>query len=348
MICKALLSSSAHRSPGRRSTPVALLLASLVAVLVLGSCSSDSGDTSTEDSTGADDAAASSEGTVTVEHRFGATEVPVAPERIVSLDFQWTDVLTALGAPPAAHVPDPNIDGEAPWLDGQLDDTEVLEVTPTTSELPYEQIAALEPDLIVVTYLATDEQSYETLSAIAPTITTLAAGDGVDTWQDITETAGTVLGLEDEAAALVADVEGQVAALAEELPGLEGQTFALANYVPGDSIYVVADPTDGASVLFEQLGMAITPTILEKPNLEGGRVQLSFEQISLLDADLLLVLTHGADPDEITGYDALPAVERGAALAMDYADIVALNTPSPLSVPYVLEVIRPTLEAAEA
>ncbi|HKY16006.1 MAG TPA: hypothetical protein VJM33_13860 [Microthrixaceae bacterium] len=39
------------------------------------------------------------------------------------------------------------------------------------------------------------------------------------------------------------------------------------NFVPGDAFYVVADPNDGAGQLMAQLGMSISPTILE-----GARV----------------------------------------------------------------------------
>jgi iron complex transport system substrate-binding protein len=77
-------------------------------------------------------------------------------------------------------------------------------------------------------------------------------------------------------------------------------------------------------------------------------VALSFENADLLDADLLLLLTNGADTDDIVGFESRPSVESGAVLDMEYADIVALNTPSAPSIQYVLELITPTLEAAAA
>jgi iron complex transport system substrate-binding protein len=198
----------------------------------------------------------------------------------------------------------------------------------------------------VVTWLVVDEPTYEQLSAIAPTIPSLGDAE-VDTWQDMARAAGSFLGAEAEAAALVEEVDGAVAAVAEELPGLAGRTVALANYVPGDAIYVVADPDDGANVLFAQLGLAITPTVLEAAGDDpSGRVQLSLEQTGLLDADLLVLLTNGAAPQDIPGYAALPAVATGAVAVLEYADVVGLNTPTPLSVPYALDLIRPALEAA--
>jgi iron complex transport system substrate-binding protein len=279
---------------------------------------------------------------LTVEHRFGATEITERPERIVSLDWQWTDVLASLDAPPVAHLVDPTVGGDFPWDEGVLEGSTTLEATPS---LPREQIIAADPDLIVVTYLVEDQADYDALDDIAPTIATLSDSQ-VDTWQDIAGAAGRVLGEEDAAAALVDDVEGEVQAVADALPGLEGKTFTFANYVPGDAMYVLSDPEDGANVLFGQLGMEIAPAILEAEDDSPGRVKLSLENIDMLDADLVMVLTNGADTADIPGFDELPAVEAGAALVMGYEEAVALNTPTPLSIPWVLDTLRPALEAA--
>ena len=318
--------------PGRLVVGIVVL-----AVLALAGCRDSGG------SGGAGEGAPASSGTVSVEHRFGTTEVPVRPERIVSLDTQWTDVLLALDAPPVGYLADPNVEGDLPWRGDRLADVTALEAT---DRLPYEQVAALQPDLIVVTYLAPERADHERLSEIAPTIALLGDRDEVNPWQDIARVAGTVLDAPDEAEALVDDVDGGVTALAGELPGLAGKTFALVNFVPGDAFYVVADPDDGANVVFAQLGLAISPTILDAADDGAGRVELSLEQASLLDADVLVLFTNGAEPADITGYDRLPAVTSGAVAVLDYGDVVGLNTPTPLSVPYALDLVRPALEAA--
>ena len=276
-------------------------------------------------------------GTVTIEHRYGTTEVPVDPERIVSLDLQWTDVLSALDEPPVGYLADPSAPDGFPWRGDLLQDATAMTATDT---LPYEQIAALKPDLIVVAYFAQEQADYDKLSAIAPTVATLSDAQ-VDTWQDITTAAGKILGEEDDAAELVASVDGDVAAVAEELPGLEGKTFTLVNYVPGDQFYVVSDPEDGAVVLFDQLGMEIAPAIVEAGEGGPGRVELSLENTELLDADLILVLTNGAEADTIPGWEDLEAVKDDAVAVLDYALATAVNTPTPLSIPYSLEELRP-------
>src|SRR5690606_28947448 len=124
----------------------------------------------------------------------------------------------------------------------------------------------------------------------------------VDTWQDLTRVMGEVLRDPDAAEAVIDDVEGQLAEAAADLPGLEGRTFAFVNYIPGDMFYVVADPEDGSSLFFQSLGLEITPTILDAAGGSGGRIEVSFEQISMLDADLLVMFTRGEDPSELVGF----------------------------------------------
>lgn len=322
-----------------RARPTALVLAGL---LLVAACGGGSGN----DEEGAPrEDRAPARATATIEHRYGTTRVEQRPERIVSLDMQWTDVLVALGAPPVGYILDPNVEhGSFPWRGDGLDHATGMRAT---DALPWEQIAALKPDLIVVTYFAQDEGDYQRLSAIAPTITTLSDRQ-VDTWQDIAVAAGTVLGEPERAAQLVTDTDEEIAAVAGAIPGLDGRTFALVNYVPGDSFTIVSDPKDGSVVLFEQLGLHISPTILDAGDGVSGRVEVSLERSELLDADLLLLLTNGGDEHDIVGYDTLPAVRKGAVTVLDYATASAINTPTPLSIPWALDRIRPALVAAAA
>lgn len=283
-------------------------------------------------------------GSVTIDHIYGQSVIDALPERILSLDMQWTDVLTALGHPPIAAVTDPTVGGWLPWQ--EPDGIEPIEIADDRT-IPFETIAALQPDLIVGSWGISDEAAYETLSAMAPTIPLLADRD-VDPWEDMAVVAGEIFAEPDASAALVADADQTAADLLAELPALDGKTYALANYVPGDQIYVVADPDDGASQLFAKLGMQIDPDLLAMDDGGFGRIELSFEQIAQLDADVLLILTNGADTADIVGFDTLPAVQSGAYTVLDYAPVVGLNTPSPLSIPYSLDFIRSALEAAAA
>lgn len=283
---------------------------------------------------------------VTIAHKYGSTTVDERPQRIVSLDQQWTDVLLALDTVPVGYIGDSYADGPYPWRGDMLASATEIDAT---NAIPFEQVAALQPDLIVITWQAQDVATYQKLSAIAPTVAALTDAT-VDPWPDLVAAAGQVLGDEDAAAALTDRVQADVAGVADGLPGLQGKTFTFANVVAGDGIYVLTDPKDGAIELFNQLGLVV-PTELATlgAGADGGRVKISFEQSDLLDADLMLLLGNGTDPATvIPGFADFAAVQNGASSIMSYVDIVGLNTPSPLSIPYSLEKIRPALGAAAA
>jgi iron complex transport system substrate-binding protein len=329
----------------RFRTPVALLAAVLLAVC-LAACGDDDAGTAPVVASSGGDAGTAPSGSgaypVTVEHAKGATTFESRPERIVTLNVQWTDAVLAMGVQPIAYLLDAasGETGPYPW---QVDAVASSERIDASGGVPFEKIAALHPDLILVTYLAEEPGVYDTLAAIAPTIGLL--GDlQVDPWQDQVTALGEVLGDPAKAEAVVAGVEAKVQALAEELPGLEGATYAMANYVPGDGIYVIADPDDGASRFFYALGMQIAPDILALDEAAVGRVEISFEQVELLDADLLAILANGGDPTTLPGWSDLTAVRNDAVAEFVFADVVGLNTPTPLSLPYEIDLLRPVLE----
>ncbi|GAA4380137.1 ABC transporter substrate-binding protein [Nocardioides caricicola] len=308
----------------------------LLVPLVLAGCGDDS------DATAAAPTPTRGGGPLVVEHVYGSTEVNGVPERIVTIDVQWTDTMLAMGVEPVGYTLDSYMpDSTVPWQELPAD-AEALELT---DGVPIEQIAALRPDLIVGSFSITDQRTYELLSEIAPTIPNLDDSQ-VQPWQDLVALAGDVLDEEERAEEVVAEVDGAVADTAAELPGLEGKTFVLAQYVVGDSLYIVADVADGSTVFFEQLGMQMFPAVREEGEKSGdARVQASTERVDLLRADLLAFLVNGGDESDladIPGFEDLP----GSVAVLDYPTIVGLNTPTPLSIPYALEELRPYLEQA--
>jgi len=286
-------------------------------------------------------------GPIVIEHRFGETQLDEVPGRIVTLDLQWTDVLLSVGVEPVGYLASPYAGegGIYPWEAGMLDDATPIEAT---SGLPMEQIASLDPDLILVGFEAAEQEQYDQLAAIAPTVGLL--GDlQVDDWQAQLEVVAQVTGRSADAAAVLEHVEGLVGETAAALPGLAGRTYALVNYVKGDGLfYVVADPDDGSSQLFYDLGLEIDPDLLAIEPGAFGRIELSFENVALLQADILVVFAQTGDPADVPGWDALPAVQSGAVVSLDFAAVSGLNQPTPLSIPYSLDLITPTLELASA
>jgi len=319
------------------------LAASVLLVAACGGDGEDAASPTTDVEHPAETTATSSAYPVTIQHAHGETVIGERPQTIVTLNVQWTDAVLAMGEQPAAYVLDQaSLETEPyPWHVDQVAASKRIDATGT---VPFEAIAAMQPDLILATFLAEDESVYNTLAGIAPTIPML--GDlQVDTWQQQVAVLGQVLDEPAKAAAVISDVEAQIDALASELPGLQGKTYVAANYVEGDGIYVVADPDDGASRFFYQLGMEIDPDVVALDAEAVGRVKISFEQVGLLDADFVGMLTNGSDPSVLPGWSQLTAVKTGALVDFEFADVVGINTPTPLSLPYEIELLRPALTA---
>lgn len=277
---------------------------------------------------------------VTVEHKFGETTIDAIPKRIVTIDLQWTDVMLAMGVEPVGYTVDALMpDEKVPWQKAPAG----AKALPLTDGVPVEQILALDPDLVLGSYSIADEETYKLLADRVPTV----AGPQdtqVMAWQDMVRLAGKFLNEPSRAEQVIASVDDEVAAVAGEYPALKGRTFALAQYVVGDSMYIVADEKDGSSVFFQQLGMALYPPVVAEGRKTGeARVNVSTERADLLQADLLAFLVNGGDESDLSdipGFDQLP----GTVAVLDYPTVVGLNTPTPLSIPYALEKLTPYLK----
>ncbi|MBV2364619.1 ABC transporter substrate-binding protein [Streptomonospora nanhaiensis] len=279
---------------------------------------------------------------VRVEHQFGTTEIDTVPERIVTIDLQWTDVLQSMGVDPVGYTVDPGMpEGGPPWQDLPAS----AEALRADDGVPVEQIALLEPDLILGTYSIADQNTYDRLSEIAPTVATLDERQ-VTPWEELVELAGRILQDAETADEVVDSVHGRVDDAAADLPGLEGGTFALAQYIVGDGMIIVADEEDGSSVFFQRLGMTMYGPVRERGQETGlPRIEVSTERSDLLRADFVAFLVNGGDEDDLSdipGFDDLP----GTVAVLDYATVAGLNTPTPLSVEHALDAMRPHLEEA--
>lgn len=333
-------------------TPRRLLVPVLALLLLFAAACGDDDDAAADDASGETESSESApggdetteDGAVTIEHAFGETVIEEVPSRIVTIGAQWNGVLLDMGAPIVGYMDDGYRDTPTfPWEEDLMPaDAQVIS---TVDGIPYEQVAALDPDLIVVTHTVEDQAGYDALAAIAPTIPAL--GDRqVDLWQDLTTVAGQFMRDTAAAEAIIDDYDEMVASLVADYPSLDGKTYSFANYVPGDGIYVVADPDDGAARFFGELGLSIAPDLLAVADGATGRAQLSLEQAGLLDADVVMVLANGGDLSELVGFDSLPAVQAGAWMEATYDLAVAMNTPNAQSLRWALDQIRPALEAA--
>jgi iron complex transport system substrate-binding protein len=297
---------------------------------------------------GAEEPVAAAEATdgawpVTIEHRFGTTEIPAEPQRVVTVGFNDQDFVLALGVTPVGvreNLGDYDVD-QRPWAQEQLDGAEF----PTVggAEIDVEAVAALEPDLIVGVYSFMDQAVYDQLSGIAPTLAqTDDHAGGATPWQEQTLLTGQALGRGDEAQQLVDDVEGRFAAVAARNPGFAGQTLAVDFAGVGGSAHYLFGTDDLRTQFFTDLGFDVTDT----------STAVSQEQLPLFDQDVLI--GGGYTEDEaladplFAGLDVV-ASDRTVYLGDYTTDLMgALGYGSPLSLPYLLDQLeQPLAQAAD-
>jgi iron complex transport system substrate-binding protein len=258
-----------------------------------------------------------------------------------------TDTALALGIPLVGAAANSIFaSGVAPWQDFTKKPT----LFDTANGLPFEQIAALHPDLILASddfSLASDDA---TLAKIAPTLSYLN-GPGADPWPVMTTRIGRVLGKSSQASALVKSVQTKIAAAKAANQVLAGKTFTFGPVGGPSSIFTINSAADPSAQFFSQLGMKLSPSVTSLPSSSTPRrAQISLEELQDIDADVVLL----AYPDTAVQqqfesqpeFKTLSAVKRGSYVALTEASAVAVAFPSVLSIPYGLGQIVPKVAAA--
>ncbi|GAB4426612.1 MAG: hypothetical protein OHK0015_07670 [Chloroflexi bacterium OHK40] len=282
------------------------------------------------------------------DHAGRSITIPVDPQRVVAGYTTDIDVALVLGLP---LIGGPGARGLAtqPFVPYQPQE-QLASLTRITTfpEANLEQIAALQPDLIIDSVGDYIEGRYALLSQIAPTFDVSGpAGDG---WRAYLRAVAEPLGRAAQAEQFIAEYEARAAdlraRLAERLPNA---TFALIGaYEPG-TVWVSDVQMHPVKVLADDLGLrpaAIMPaTSADRPNL-------SLERLDLLDEVNLLFLRvepleSGAGRDRSIHdplkasplWQRLPAVQNGGLIEYD----AELFYSSPLTAMALLDVVEQAL-----
>lgn len=295
--------------------------ATLAASLLLAGCGASKGETSSEGTgnlsasqelpgipaepykviEGRAEVTENADGTRTVTSGWGSATVPAEPQRIVTiLGYVDFETMLALGVTPvgAGTQGGTVASGFAPHLSELTDGIEPLD---WSQGAPVEKIASLRPDLI----LAPGKDSYNAVKDLAPTVPAGAA-DG-QTWKDDARYVGAVLGLADQAEKMIADYEARAAELKTELASaMAGKTVASPQVAYDHSQVYVAGANAFPSQIMEEVGLTLAPV------LEGSdtHIELSFENLTDLDADVLFWQVRQKDEDGSRDTAALAVVEK--------------------------------------
>ncbi|MEV1119041.1 iron-siderophore ABC transporter substrate-binding protein [Actinosynnema sp. NPDC049800] len=273
---------------------------------------------------------------VTVDTRFGPVTIAEPPKRVVALGWSDAETALALGVRPVGASDWLAFGGKGvgPWAEG------LYEQAPTllgTTEIDYEAVAALQPDLILNTRSDNDEKKHETLSKIAPTIG--APKDVIPygtSWRQQVELVAKALGKVSEGAEVIADLDAKFAANEK----FDGRTAVVGAYFDGKfGAYVSGDPR---ADFMKALGFTLREDV---EALASGTfyVDISTERLDLLTADLSVLFPIGGDA---TALKANPLVPEKALILEDENLVNAFSSGSSLGMAYALEHAVPLFAAA--
>lgn len=332
----------------RRSLPALLAVTALG--LLAGACGSEKPDASGDPTTTASSGPTSSAPAfpVTVEHKFGSTTIDAEPTRIVSIGFSDQDYLLALGVKPVGirewYGEYPS--ATWPWAQDELGDEKPTVLA--SAELNFEQIASLQPDLIVGVSSGMTDADYQKLSRIAPTLAQPKEFIDYGTpWDVTTELIGRAVGRTSQAADVVKRVEDLNAKARTDHPEFAGKTAAVAFLFDGSPGAYASQ--DSRSRLITDLGFTIPPKFDELAK-DTFYFSVSSEDISTLDTDVVIWIV-GSDTEiaavkSIALRPSLRAYQEGREIAADALLSGAFSFASPLSIEYVLEKLVPELALA--
>jgi iron complex transport system substrate-binding protein len=272
-----------------------VLLSLALGLTACGGSSDDPGDGAT------DVAAAGTEAfPVTVTADNGELTIEQRPENIVSMSATATEMLFAIGAGPQVEAVDStsNHPEDAPT-------TDLSAFTPNA-----EAIAGYQPDLVVLSDdLNGIVDALESLQV--PTLLLTAAQDLDDTYEQL-ETLGEATGHADDAAEVVADMQGRIDAAVE----------SVADEARGQRVYHELDPTFYSASSATFIGSVYQLFGLENiadeaEGASGGYPQLSAEYV-VGQAPDLIVLADTVCCQQSTetlaqrpAFDTVPAVRNG-------------------------------------
>ena len=282
-------------------------------------------------------------GSVTISHVFGETTIPEPPKRVVSAGFTGQDDLLALGVVPIAIT---NWFGDQPfavwpWARDKLGNAKPV-VLNLDNGIQVQQIARLKPDLIVATDAGVDEDTYQKLSAIAPTIPQSDGYAFFEPWKEQATAIGRAAFQPDRMKSLINGVDQGFAGVADKYPQFKNKTvLLLQGKLHQDN--VVATIGWGTEFL-TRMGLAVADSI-NPFAVDQLRAFIPRDKINpVLGAAELLIWTTDDENDQ-TALLANPDVAalRGRSLFTTKDQAGAIAFASPLSFPLVADQLPPLI-----
>jgi iron complex transport system substrate-binding protein len=276
-------------------------------------------------------------GPVTIAHIFGETTISQPPKRVVSAGYTGQDDLLALGVVPIALT---NWFGDQPfgvwpWARTKLGNAKPV-VLSLDNGIQVHQIADLKPDLIVATDAGVDEDTYQKLSAIAPTLPQSDGFPFFEPWKDQANAIGQAVFRADQMSSLIKGVNQGFAAVADKNPQFKNKkVLLLEGKLAGNNAVAT---TGWRTEFLTQMGLTIADSI-NPFAADQLRALVPHDKVnSVLGAAELLIWTTESDDDQtalLANPDVAALKARSIFTTKDQAGAIAFS--SPLSLPLVAD-----------
>ncbi|MDN6329271.1 MAG: iron-siderophore ABC transporter substrate-binding protein [Brachybacterium sp.] len=339
-----------------RLTRRAFTGSALALAAALTACSTES---SSSDDGGAGGDGAGTGAATSVDHAFGTTELPATIDVITTVAWANHEVPLALGVVPAgmaaANFGDDDSNGMLPWVEAELEElgAEAPTLFDESDGIDFEGVADTAPSVILAAYSGLTQEDYDTLSEIAPTIPFPDVAWGTS-WRDMITANAAGMGRPEDGAALITQLEEQIATAIAEHPAIEGKSVMFLTHVDTSDLSTVNFYTahDTRTMFFEDLGMTIAQSVKDaSAETDQFSSSVSAERADVFD-DVEIIVTYG-DETLVEALQAdpllsqMPAVRNGAVVHLPgNSPLGTAANPTPLAIPYILEEYLVELERA--
>ena len=275
----------------------------------------------------------------TVVDEYGKSRIPNRPGRVLTLyDSADLDASLALGVDLLAYGSDPqSARAQLPWKQPGLEETGA-ELIPIAGGPNFEQIASLEPELILSSYA--DEEVMDRLRELCPVVYVT-----ITDWREGLRTAGRGLYRDEEAKAVTSETEQKISRTGEKLSGrIPESVDVLHTYDETNANVDLWNRKSAFGKLLEEVGF---------PPLREGESDFGLDEVSRevlpekLTSEALILMDFGYEGEELSSAadellnDPLiaetPAIKAGKVLRMTPVETAAAYLISALSIPTVLE-----------
>lgn len=287
---------------------------------------------------------------VTITHVFGETTVPSPPKRVVAVGYTDADDVLAVGIVPVATTEwwggEPF--GVWPWGREALGAAQP-QVLSLDNGIDVKAITALKPDLIIAVNAGLDADTYQKLSAIAPTVPQPGREAYFSPWKDRAKTIGTACFQSPKMTELITAVDNRFTTAAGNFSAFKGRKALLL----GGTLWqggVTATLPGWRTEFLTQLGFTIPDGL--SGYARGHQAVIPLDKLaSVLDSADVLIWTTESD-DEQHRLLAEPAIAglratttgRNVFTGRELAGAIAYS--SVLSLPVVADTLPPLLAKA--